>query len=102
MHEVLDVDLLLVHGESLLTPEALVFGAVPGLLAREVSLHHVEVQVLLSLVRRQRVISAKFAHGRRYRRRHPPPIGWNWKRNTFINYLMSWFSSFKVIMYEGY
>ena len=61
MHEVLDVDLLLVHGESLLTPEALVLGAVPGLLAREVPLHHVEVQVLLSLVRRQRVISAKFA-----------------------------------------
>ena len=61
MHEVLDVDLLLVHGESLLTPEALVLGAVPGLLAREVSLHHVEVQVLLPLVRRQRVISAKFA-----------------------------------------
>ena len=61
MHEVLDVDLLLVHGESLLTPQALVLAAVPGLLAREVSLHHVEVQVLLSLVRRQRVISAKFA-----------------------------------------
>ena len=61
MHEVLDVDLLLVHGESLLTPQALVFGGVPGLLGREVPLHQVEVQVLGSVVRRQRVISAKFA-----------------------------------------
>ena len=61
MHKVLDVDLFLVHRESLLTPQAFVFAAVSGLLGREMSLNHVEVQVFVSIVRRERVISAKFA-----------------------------------------